>query len=81
MKHFLNLGKYTGYTVNATIGDFFYSMSTNTCEPYAILAGMNKEDASYQDVNDIIAGNTPITSERRAQNIGIAVFKNDKLVR
>ena len=56
-------------------------MSTNTCEPYAILAGMNNNNSSYQDIDEIIAGNTPITSERKAQNIGIAVFKNDKLVR
>ena len=57
---FPNSGKYTGYTTNATIGDFFYSMSTNTCESYALLAGMSSGDAnSYQDINNITAGNLP----------------------
>ena len=78
---FPNSGKYTGYTTNATIGDFFYSMSTNTCESYALLAGMSGTDEDdYQDMNNIIAGNTPIHSKRRADNIGIAVFKKDKIV-
>ena len=78
---FPNSGKYTGYTTNATIGDFFYSMSTNTCESYALLAGMSSEDAnSYQDINNITAGNLPIQSKRKAENIGIAVFKSDRLV-
>lgn len=78
---FPNSGKYTGYTVNSTIGDFYYSMSTNTCEPYALLAGMStKDDNTFQDINNIMAGNTPIVSERKAENIGIAVFKNDRLV-
>ncbi len=78
---FPDSGKYTGYTTNATIGDFFYSMSTNTCEPFAILGGPYEENSSeYQDVNNIISGNIPINSERKVNNFGLAVFKNDKLV-
>ncbi len=77
---FPNSGKYTGYTTNATIGDFFYSMSTNTCESFALLAGMSSDqNDEYKDINNIIAGNSPIQSERKAQNLGIAVFKDDRL--
>ena len=79
---FPNSGKYTGYTTDATIGDFFYSMSTNTCEPFAILGGMYEEskDKNFEDINNITAGNMPITSKRQAQTVGIAVFKNDRMV-
>ena len=79
---FPNSGKYTGYTTDATIGDFFYSMSTNTCEPFAILGGMHEENAdkNFEDINNITAGNMPITSKRQAQTVGIAVFKNDRMV-
>ncbi len=77
---FPNSGKYTGYTTNATIGDFFYSMSTNTCESFALLSGISdNDDNSYEDINNINANNIPVQSKRTAENIGIAVFKNDKL--
>ena len=38
---FSNSSKYTGFTVNATIGDFFNSLVCKSCEPYAILGGLN----------------------------------------
>ena len=34
---FVSSSKYTGYTVNAKIGDFFDKMVCHACEPYAIL--------------------------------------------
>ena len=78
---FTNSGKYTGYTTDATIGDFFYSMSTNTCEPFAILAGMSDNNSNdYKDINNITAGNMPVDSKRLAQTVGIAVFKDDRMV-
>ena len=38
---FPNTSKYTGYTCNATIGDFFNALVCNSCAPYAILGGIS----------------------------------------
>ena len=62
---FPNTSEYTGYTCNATIGDFFNALVCNYCSPYAILGGIDE---------------SPITGERETQNIGLAVFKNAELV-
>ena len=58
---------YTGFIYNATLGDFFNNMLSNTSNPYAILGGVNSSD-------------NLIDSLRDSQNIGLAVFKKDKLV-
>lgn len=80
---FPNTSEYTGYTCNATIGDFFNALNCNYCDPYAILGGVNIEsDSSYSQVaeeSDMKSNNIPVTSDRLSQNIGIAVFNNDKL--
>lgn len=39
---FVSSSQYTGYTVNAEIGDFFDKMVCNACEPYAILGSPSK---------------------------------------
>lgn len=62
---FPNTSEYTGYTCNATIGDFFNALVCNYCSPYAILGGIDE---------------SPITGERETQNIGLAVFKNAELI-
>ncbi len=62
---FPNTSEYTGYTCNATIGDFFNALVCNYCSPYAILGSIDE---------------SPITGERETQNIGLAVFKNAELV-
>lgn len=61
---FPNTSEYTGYTSNATIGDFFNALVCNSCSPYAILGGINE---------------APIIGTRKTNNIGLAVFKDDKL--
>src|SRR5699024_11127401 len=38
---FTNSSEYNGYMPDTTIGDFFNSLNCNTCEPYAILGGVN----------------------------------------
>lgn len=49
---FPNTSKYTGYTCNATIGDFFNALVCNSCSPYAILGGISKaEESSKQNEN------------------------------
>ncbi len=81
---FPNTSDYTGYTCNATIGDFFNSLICNYCDPYAILGGVSSSETNSQaetlDDASIKSTETPITGGRLAQNIGLAVFNNDKLV-
>lgn len=84
---FPNSGKYTGYIYNATLGDFFNQLVSNTCEPFAILGGINSN--MYSNNNEISYSNntgnmksteTSFSGLRGSENIGVAVFKNDKLV-
>lgn len=86
---FPNSSKYTGYTSNATIGDFFNGLTCNTCQPFAILGGTidsnidNLKDYSSSDPlnsGNVKSNETSIAGKRGAENIGLAVFKNDKLV-
>jgi len=83
---FPNSSKYTGYTVNATIGDFFNGLTCESCEPYAILGGIvsgnNQEYVSKDLLNsgDIKSNETSISGNRGTENIGLAVFKYDKLI-
>lgn len=72
---FPNSNKYTGYVSNVTIGDFFGNLSCDTCEPYAILGGILDNNQ-----NNIKANDFSITGKRDAENIGLAVFKGDKVV-
>lgn len=83
---FTNSSKYTGYIPDATIGNFFNSLICKTCEPYAILGGVNEgspnnsEEINSQKDYTIKANNSSITGENGAESIGTAVFKDDKLV-
>ena len=82
---FPNSSKYTGYLCNATIGDFFNSLICNYCEPYGILGGVTSSDnGSSQSANvddsDVQSGFSPISGTKGTENIGMAVFKYDKLV-
>lgn len=77
---------FTGYTANATIGDFLNKLECDTCNPVAILGGMNTENISYE--TDIIenqsssvkANESTIFGKRGSENIGLAIFKDDKMV-
>lgn len=87
---FTDSSQYTGYMPNATIGDFFFSLTCETCEPRAILGGIqlnpnsdesdNVENNEYEKDYKIKANNSHISGENGAENIGVAVFKSDKLV-
>lgn len=82
---FPNTSEYTGYTCNATVGDFFNALVCNSCSPYAILGGTNTSNnnsvqTQTTDDSSIKSSDSPITGERLSQNIGLAVFKDDKLV-
>ncbi len=80
---FPNTTEYTGYTCNATIGDFFNALACNSCAPYAILGGINTSDSTTQaqstNESTVKSNESPITGSRVSQNIGLAVFKDEKL--
>lgn len=81
---FPNTSEYTGYTCNATIGDFFNSLVCNSCAPYAILGGISTSNNSSStsqtsDDSSIKSNESQITGDRTSENIGLAVFKDDKL--
>ena len=82
---FPNSGHYTGYVSNASIGNFYNALVCNNCEPYAILGGVSSESSigSQSDVStdsNIKSGSSPISGLRSSENIGMATFKNDKLI-
>ena len=83
---FPNSSKYTGHTSNATISDFFNSLTCDTCQPYAILGGtISNNCGNYSSSDPLNAGNiksneTSISGKRGSENIGLAVFRGDKLV-
>lgn len=81
---FPNSNKYTGYVSNVTIGDFFNALVCKTCEPSAILGGVStgKVDTTIQGGNDFYVRSmeTNFVGEQGSENLGLAVFKGDKLV-
>ncbi len=74
-------GEYTGYTVNAELGDFFTKIVCTTCEPCAILGNVvdNGSEESSGGSSDS-QESEQISAKNGIENIGIAVFKADKLV-
>ncbi len=87
-ENFTKSSPYTGYMPNATIGNFFNNLICKTCEPYAILGGVNTS-ASEQENNSSIdsqkdymikANESSIQGKNNAENIGVAVFKGDRII-
>lgn len=84
---FANSSQYTGYTANATIGDFFNSLLCNGCQPYAILGGVTNSSAESTSTNinsekdsSGKSNSSPISATSNAESSGLAVFKDDILV-
>jgi len=83
---FTNSSKYSGFMPDATIGTFFNSLICKTCSPTAILGGLNASNDNSDNSNsyvqdyDIKAGQSLITGKNGSENIGTAVFNEDKLV-
>ena len=86
----------TGYIPKATLADFFNRMVCDTCEPCAILGGIsdfssNASQSSSHVANNVSsenskpdssikANNSALIGNTTAENIGVAVFRGDKLV-
>ena len=84
----INSSEYTGYTENLTLADFYFDMLSTTSQPHAILGGINTDStneshsnmAPYEIEGSYKADETPIKSATVIENMGIAVFNDDKLV-
>lgn len=78
----------TAYTKGTTLIDFFSTYTSNFQEPISVLANINNSEThvdptlgSYLNKdNSYIAGQTPITSHNNIENMGLAIFKDGKLV-
>lgn len=83
---FANSSKSTGYTVNATLGTFFSNLVCNSCEGYAILGGVSSEEdenstsIDSQKDSSNKSNSSSLSGRTSSENIGLAVFKDDKLV-
>lgn len=83
---FVNSSQFTGYNSNATIGDFFYSMTCDACEPYAILGGISSENSASLSNSSSPSNDTaksafiPSSGQYISENTGLAVFRSGTLV-
>lgn len=84
----LNSSEYAGFTENVTLSNFYSDMLSTTSQAHAILGSINS-DSTHKSHSDLPlydidgsykAGESPIKSETGLENMGIAVFNNDKLV-
>ena len=94
--------KFTGYFSDSTVGEFFNTLSVDSCDGTATLGGLNdtarnkQESSSGSDdpseyissekneniitnPDNLTAGSSSIQGKRGTENIGVAVFDNDKL--
>ena len=84
---FTDSSKYTGYMPDSTIGSFFNALTCRNSQPYAILGGVqldsntnSGEEINSQKNYSIKANSSSISGQNGAENIGVAVFRDDKLV-
>ena len=83
---FSGSSSYTGFTSNATIGDFFDSLICQSCQPYAILGGVTNNSTEYtgttnsENDSSTKSNSSSLTGQSTAENTGLAVFKDDVLV-
>ncbi len=79
---------YSGYTEDITLSEFFSDLNDSFSQCYGILGGVNTDSTHSEnsDINPIAedantkADDTLITSKPNIENMGLAVFHNDKLV-
>jgi len=79
----LNSAKYTGYTTNITLFEFYSKIKDTCSQAYAIEGSILSDsqlDLPTEPNANYFAGNAPITDKDIIDNLGIAVFKEDKLV-
>ena len=87
--------EYTGYTINAELGEFFNQLVCQTCEPSATLGSIVKEEKSENSSSEEGSSSSEgsngssssggesseaLRAKNGIENLGVAVFKDDKLV-
>ncbi len=80
--------KVTGYTYNITLLDFFSDFADSFTECFATLGSVNDGGSDNRDSSisangtddSYVASETPIDAQKNIENLGLAVFKGDKLV-
>ena len=86
---FPNSSKFTGYSTDSNLGNFFNAFNSDTSEASGILGGIiNSDKESYHnyapqsplDYGNMKSNESAISGERGAENLGLAVFKDDRLV-
>lgn len=81
----LNSSEYTGYTANIYLSDFYSHILSTSSQATAILGGVNTQSTHRTDSSDSLdddykADETPIETQNHVENMGLAVFRGDKLV-
>lgn len=81
-------GNYTGYSTDIKLIDFYSHLKEESIEPTAILGGINTKKMQKESNNTNLidkdssykAGTAPVQDKNNLEIMGLAVFKNDKLV-
>lgn len=83
----LTSNEYTGYTENITLDEFYSDILSSKTQAHAILGSINTDSTHqynnipiYETDSSYKAGQTPIKAETVIENMGIAVFSDDRLV-
>lgn len=78
----LNSSQYSAYTVDVTLSEFYSQIKDTYSQGYAVLGALNTSTSQTSlKVNaDYIVGENPVEDEDITDTLGIAVFKEDKLV-
>lgn len=79
----VNSAKHTGYATNVTLFEFYTKMKDSFSQAYTVLGTTTVEDSENSDVEtngNYIAGQNPISDKDKIENMGLAVFNNDKLI-
>jgi len=80
--------EYTGYSDNTPLWKFFINLKSDSTEAIGVLCGLNSNETTKKNKTTNLldkdvtytAGETPLTGETLTQDMGLAVFSNDKLV-
>ena len=80
-------GEYTGYSSDIKISDFYSHLKEPSIQPLAILGGINTESTHKNNSSNFIdkdssykAGEAFVKDKNNLEIMGLAVFKDDKLV-
>lgn len=81
-------GDYTGYSTDVSLVDFYSNLKDSSIQPIAILGGINAQESHHIDKNtnyvdldsSYKAGEALIKHKNSIEIMGLAVFKEDKLI-